>query len=109
MEDDDVDSTLRDFRRLIDRLMQGMPDEGSGPRLLDILEAHLGVPPDGLAVTSEDVPQHRLVDADIAMAQIAGRDPEHRIVGLGGGDMRHHLTLGDHLQHARMGQGGVLA
>ena len=107
--DDDVDTTLRDFRRLIDRLMHSMPDEGGGPRLLDLLEEHLGVPPDGLAVTSEEVPQHRLVDADIAMAEIAGRDPEHRIVGLGGGDMRHHLTLGDHLQHARMGRGGVVA
>ncbi len=107
--DDDVDTTLRDFRRLIDRLLQGMPDDGGGPRLLDLLEDHLGVPPDGLAVTSEEVPQHRLVDADIAMTQIAGRDPEHRLLGLGGGDMRHHLTLGDHLQHARMGRGGAVA
>lgn len=106
--DDDVDTILRDFRRLVDRLLQRMPEE-SGDSLLEVLEAHLGVPPDGLAVTSEDVPQHRLVDADIAMTEIASRDPEHRIIGLGGGDMRHHLTLGDHLQHARMGRGGVVA
>lgn len=108
-DDDDVDTTLRDFRRLIEWLMERVPDEGGGPDLLELLGDHLGVPPDGLAVTSEEVPPHRMVDADIAMAEIAGRDPEHRIVGLGGGDIRHHLTLGDHLQHARMGRGGVVA
>lgn len=100
---------LRRAKRLVELLLQEFPDgDGSGPSLLDVLEEHLGVRPDGLAIVSEDVPEHRLVDADIAMSEIAGRDPETRLVGLGGGDSRHHFTLGDQLQAARHGHGREL-
>ncbi len=106
--DTDVEQTLLDFRRLLRHLLDGIPDDGDDPKLLDVLEEHLGVRPDGLAVTSEELAGHRLVDADVAMTEIAGRDPDARLIGLGGGDVRHHLTLGDQLQHARMGRGGTI-
>ena len=59
-------------------------------------------------MTSEDIPLHRTVDSDIAITEIAERDPEARLLGLGGGDMRHHMTFGDQIQHARYGNGGAL-
>jgi len=101
---------LRVLRRLAKRLLQVPEDDDDdgqdGELLLDVLEAHLGRRPDGLAIVTEEVPEHRLVDADIAMAQIAGGDPAHRLLGLGGGDQRHHMSLGDQLQHARAGHMG---
>ncbi|HET7474715.1 MAG TPA: ATP-binding protein [Dermatophilaceae bacterium] len=93
---------LEQFRNLVTRLLHELPSPGQGPQLVAELEGHLGEPPDNLPVVSEDVPAHRMVDADIALAEIAGRDPGHRLVGIGGGDMRHHMTLGDLLQHGRM-------
>ncbi len=104
---DEAQQTLRSLRTLVQRLLRELPsDAEEGQQLLTVLEEHLGMRPDGLAVVTEDVPEHRLVDADIAMTELADRDPGHRLVGLGGGQMRHHLTFGDHLQQARMGQGG---
>ncbi|MEP6799502.1 MAG: ATP-binding protein [Lapillicoccus sp.] len=105
---DEVRDTLRGLRRVVDMLMRHTPgeDDGDGPLLLTVLEEHLGRRPDGMAIVTEDVPEHRLVDVDIALAEIAGRDPDHRLLGMGGGDARHHLTLGDQLQHARGGQFG---
>jgi hypothetical protein len=107
--DEDLRRTLRDVRRVAHLLMQGLePDDGNGPNLLQVLEEHLGVQPDTLAVTSEDVPLHRTVDSDIAITEIAERDPDARLLGLGGGDMRHHMTFGDQIQQARYGNGGAL-
>jgi hypothetical protein len=107
-DDDDMRSTLRDVRRVSRLLLQGLEPAGDGPNLLDVLEEHLGVRPDALPVTTEDVPQHRTVDADIAVTEVAQRDPQASLLGLGGGDMRHHITFGDQIQHARMGNGGAL-
>jgi hypothetical protein len=89
-------------------LMQGLEPDGDGPKLLDVLEEHLGTRPDTLPVTTEEVSLHRTVDADIAISEIAGRDPNAQLIGLGGGEMRHHATFGDQLQYARMTGGGSL-
>jgi len=108
LSDEDLRRTLRDVRRVARLLMQGLEPDDDGPNLLQVLEEHLGVQPDTLAVTSEDIPLHRTVDSDIAITEIAERDPEARLLGLGGGDMRHHMTFGDQIQHARYGNGGAL-
>jgi len=50
-------------------------EEQDGELLLEILGAHLGRRRDSLVIVAEEVPEHRLVDADIALAEIAGRDP----------------------------------
>jgi hypothetical protein len=105
--DDDVRRTLREVRRVARLLTQGMEPKTEGPTLLQVVEDHLGVRPDTLPVISEEVPQHRTVDADIAMAELAARDPGAQLVGLGGGEMRHHATFADLLHYARMGVGGV--
>ena len=106
--DQDTRRTLRDVRRVARLLMQGLEPDDDGPKLLGVLEEHLGVQPDTLAVTSEDIPLHRTVDSDIAITEIAQRDPDAQLLGLGGGDMRHHMTFGDQIQHARYGNGGAL-
>jgi hypothetical protein len=106
--DQDTRRTLRDVRRVARLLMQGLEPEIEGPSLVGVLEDHLGVRPDALPVTSEEIPVHRTVDSDMAIAEVAGRDPDARLLGLGGGEMRHHATFGDQLQYARMGNGGAL-
>ena len=59
-----------------------------------MVSAHLGVPAHGLPVIAEG-PGHRYVDVDIALERIAGRDPEARLAGIGGGDARYHMDLAD--------------
>ena len=105
--DDETRRTLSEVRRVARLLLQQMEPDNER-RLLDLLDEHLGQRPDALPVTREDVPQHRSVDADIAVAEIAGRDPDARLLGAGGGEMRHHLTFGDQLNSARMAGGGAL-
>ncbi|MCU1538105.1 MAG: Cell division protein FtsH [Humibacillus sp.] len=103
---DGADETLgfmRQFQQLLRRMGECLPDDApSGEPLEPVLTSHLGEPAATLAVVTENVPPHRVVDADIALAQIAGEDPAARIVGLSG-DMRHHMQLGDILGHGRRG------
>src|SRR4051794_28614400 len=92
---------MRQFKDLLQRLMRELPEEASGGEQLgSVLSEHLGAPAERLAVVTEMLPEHRLVDADIALEAIAEGDPDERTIGIGGGgDMRHHMTLGDLLQH----------
>ena len=106
--DQEMRRTLRELRRVANLLMRGLEPDDAGPSLLDVLETHLGVRPAGLPVTTEEVPGHRTVDADIAVEELAGRDPDAQLLGLGGGEMRHHMTFGDQIQHAQMGIAGAI-
>ena len=65
--DQEMRRTLREVRRVANLLMRGLEPDDAGPSLLDVLEAHLGVRPEGLPVTTEEIPGHRTVDADIAV------------------------------------------
>lgn len=96
--DDDTRSFLRQFSALLRRVSELPSDEGDGELLIDVLSAHLGSDVRGLPVVAEPVPVHRVVDADIALDELAGQDDGARLVGIGGGDMRHHMTLGDLMQ-----------
>ena len=40
------------FQRLVRRMLEQLPDDGGGPRLVDVLRDHLGISPQGLAVVS---------------------------------------------------------
>ena len=101
-----TEALVRDFSQLVQHLLQdlGAADDG-GPRLSAVLEEHLGQRPDTLAVVAEQVQPHRLVDADQALAALSALDPDARVVGIAGGDMRHHATLSDLLVRAGMGAG----
>lgn len=73
-----------------------------GEQLLSTLSEHLGVPAQDLPVVVQEIPAHRFVVADIVLAGIAAEDPRQRLVGIGGGDQRHHSSLSDILQQSQM-------
>ena len=105
-----IDPLTRDFVQAFSKFMEHVNalagDDGDGERLFDRLTAHLGCDVGALPVVAEQVPVHRVVDADIALAEIAeasGPDAGSTVIGIGGGDMRHHMTLGDLLQHGMHG------
>ncbi len=60
---------------------------------------HLGADPAGVPLLREDLPPHRLVDADIALAALTARDDSAVLVGIGGGQERHHEDLPGLLMH----------
>ncbi len=96
--DENLGKFIDDFGRLVQLAQSGQHRPPSGVQLLEALSGHLGVPAESLSVVVEEVPPHRFVDADILMAEIAGDDPGFRLVGIGGGDQRHHQSLSDMLQ-----------
>ena len=75
---------------------QGATDEQ--PRLASAVSRYLGRPGTELPLVAEDFPVHRFADLDIAVEKLAGRDPQAGLLGLGGGQQRHHVSLGDVFQ-----------
>ncbi|ANS78907.1 Cell division protein FtsH [Serinicoccus hydrothermalis] len=103
--DDDVREFLRTFTQAVELSHRAM-GAASGEPLADRLTAYLGAPVAEIAVVTEEVMNHRYADWDVALAEVAGRDPESAELGVGGGDMRHHVSLGD-LVGGGHGQGVV--
>ncbi|MHA7155287.1 AAA family ATPase [Arthrobacter sp. TMN-50] len=97
---EDTAQFMRDFGAMVRVVQEAQPVSPRGRELLDTLTAHLGVEPSTLPVVVEEVLPHRFVDADIVLASLTGT--EGRLVGIGGGDQRHHLTLSDMLQHSEL-------
>jgi hypothetical protein len=82
-------------------------NQSAGPPLREVIAAHLGTDPRELPILRLDVEPHQFVNLDVAMAAILEEhdgDPGHhtgagsQVIGVGGGDQRHHQTLGDMLQ-----------
>ena len=94
MGHDDIQDFLTTFRQVAE-LAHRTVDAGQGQRLADALETHLGRPPGSLPVVTEEVANHRYADWDIALGEIASRDPDAAELGVGGGDMRYHQTIAD--------------
>lgn len=92
LDDDELRTFLTAFSRLSEAATRHR-NRGSGPLLGDALEAHLGVPPAQLAVVSKEIPGYRFPDYDVALANLAGEGTD--ILGIGGGDGRHHMSLSD--------------
>ena len=108
MEDTELQGFLSAFRSLVELAGRSV-EVGDGERFGDVLSAHLGRPARELAVVTEEVMNHRYADWDTALAMLAGRDPDAREVGIGGGDMRYHQTLTDFVEgvHGRFPVGQV--
>ncbi|CCH76940.1 AAA ATPase central domain protein [Nostocoides japonicum T1-X7] len=102
-EGDDVRAFMGSFSGLVRRMLQELDEGREGEGLAGVLSAHLGAAADELAVVTEAVPGHRVVDADLALAELTAADPAARVIGIGGGDARHHMTLAD-LLHAGWGR-----
>lgn len=99
--DDELRAALT---RLVRQLVHEEPTPRRGEDLMPILDAHLGVAADELPVVVEPISVHRWADTDIALATITGHDPAARLLGVGGGDQRHHSSLGDLMSQAEWGR-----
>ncbi len=99
--DENLGKFIDDFAQLVQLAQSGQHRVRSGKQLLTTLTEHLAVPAESLSVVVEEIPAHRFVDADIQMAELAGGDGDFRLVGIGGGDQRHHQSLSDMLQQSR--------
>lgn len=97
----DLSGFLHDFRRAIE-LAHQQAENTEGERFADAVSAHLGQPAREVPVLTEEVPNHRFADWDLALELLAQRDPDERVLGVGGGDMRYHQTLADYLSSMHM-------
>ena len=88
------------FAALVALAQQAQQATVRGDNLLDRLGSYLETDVRDLPTVVEEIPGHRLADADIILAAFAGEDPESGLIGIGGGDQRHHMSLSDILQHA---------
>ena len=99
--DEDLGKFIDDFAQLVQLAQSGQHRVQAGTQLLTTLTEHLGVPAETLSVVVEEIPPHRFVDADILMAELAAESGDVRLVGIGGGDQRHHQSLSDMLQQSQ--------
>jgi DNA polymerase III delta prime subunit len=74
----------------------------------DALSAHLGADATMLPVVTEDLAPHRLVDADIALDELA-KECSGSLLGVTGGEQRFHSSLSELVanQHTPFGVGAV--
>lgn len=90
--DPQLHSFLTSFHKLTEAANQ-VSVQGSGPSLSGALEEHLGMAPEQVAAVVKEVPAFRFADYDVALERVAG--PDSPVLGIGGGDQRHHNSLAD--------------
>ncbi|GHD13289.1 AAA family ATPase [Zhihengliuella salsuginis] len=95
----DIEDFIQDFGELVRTAQRAQPHSARGRELLDTLTEHLGKAPSDVSEVVEDVPVHRLVDADIILESMTANG---RCVGIGGGDNRRHMSLADMVQQSEM-------
>lgn len=90
---------MASFQRFLDEGLEAAraAAPASGRRLGDVVEAHLGVDPASIPVVRLDVPAHQFVNLDVAVERLLAAHGGGQLVGIGGGDQRHHQTFGDML------------
>jgi hypothetical protein len=103
---EDVDeatlSVVQSVQRYLDEVVQEVraeTDRRETPTVSAVVEEHLGQEPAGLPIVRLDVDPHQFVNLDVAVAALVEEHGGGTVIGLGGGDMRHHQTFGDFLQH----------
>ena len=100
--DENLGKFIDNFASLVEIAQAGRHRVSSGTQLLTTLTDHLAVQAETVAVVVEEIPPHRFVDADILMAELTAADPHFRLVGIGGGDQRHHQSLSDMVQQSQL-------
>ncbi|WP_231727592.1 MULTISPECIES: AAA family ATPase [unclassified Rathayibacter] len=108
-----LDETDRDLMRAVARYLKRIEaletSEQAAARtpLGDAVSEYLGADATALAVMTEEVAPHRLVDADIALDLMAREGGT--VLGVGGGDQRFHSAIGELLgnPHTRFAPGPV--
>ncbi|WP_299168185.1 hypothetical protein [uncultured Arthrobacter sp.] len=69
---DDTAKFVSDFGAMVRLAQSTQPTSDRGRELVDTMAAHLGAQPSSLPLVVEEVPVHRLVDADIVLASLVG-------------------------------------
>jgi hypothetical protein len=100
---------MASFQRFLDEALDAVRAgaQSAGPLLGELVERHLGVDPSTLPVVRLDVPRHQFVNLDVAVEALLTTHGRGELLGVGGGDQRHHQTFGDML--ARRGAWGTPA
>ncbi|MDJ0356245.1 ATP-binding protein [Paenarthrobacter sp. PH39-S1] len=98
--DENLGKFIADFGTLARLAQAGLELVKGGDELLRTLTDHLGAAAQDLSVVVEEIAPHRLVDLDILLEAMAGGDPDNRLVGIGGGEQRNHMSLGDIIQQS---------
>jgi DNA polymerase III delta prime subunit len=94
-------SVVQSVQRFLDEVVQEVreqTDRSDAPAVSAVVGEHLGQDPSTLPIVRLDVDSHQFVNLDVAMAALVEEHGGGTVVGLGGGDMRHHQTFGDFLQ-----------
>lgn len=106
MTESELTGFLRDFRILAERARHSTFIDS--PTIPAALSEHLDAPAGVTPVLTERVPQHRFADFDIALDLLSRDDPEARLIGVVGAEMRFMLPLSefasDTLERYRCGQ-----
>lgn len=87
---------MRAFARYLERAneLAASEQEAVLTPVGEVVRDHLGVDPQGIPAVTEEFADHRLVDADIALDELAG-DALGSLVGIAGDDGRHHTSIGE--------------
>jgi DNA polymerase III delta prime subunit len=99
---------IETFRQFLEQCVHAVQveDPDAGPPVAEVVQRHLGVDPRSLPVVSLTVPNHQYVNLDLAAEALIEDQPDAAVVGVGGGDQRHHFSFGDLLRMAAARQGG---
>jgi hypothetical protein len=100
--DERTSQFLRTFQVFLDQVVSDhrRMAESDGPGLVSVLQEHLGTDPRTLPVLTEEIPAHRYVDLDVALAEVQRRGEPQRSLGIGGGQQRRHNSLSEILETA---------
>jgi DNA polymerase III delta prime subunit len=102
--DDETWSVVRSVQRFMDQAVQRVreqEEQGDTPGIGAVVAEHLGREPGELPIVRLDVDDHQFVNLDVAMEVLVAEHGGGRVVGVAGGDTRHHQTFGDFLQEPR--------
>lgn len=82
---------IRVFKRFLELVNQDTSEDApSGPTLQEHLTEFLGTDVSALSVVTETIAPHRLADADIALEELSGGRRPETLIGVSGGNQRHH-------------------
>ncbi|MFN8079929.1 MAG: ATP-binding protein [Kineosporiaceae bacterium] len=91
-------SVMTTIQQFMDEALEAVRAQGqgtAGPKLTTTLQHHLGRSAAELPVVRLDIPPHQFVNLDVAMAALVEQHGGGEVIGIGGGDQRHHQTMGD--------------
>ncbi|MDO5498630.1 MAG: ATP-binding protein [Propionibacteriaceae bacterium] len=101
-DDREILATFSAFmRRCLDYVE---PGDEAAPVLVDVLREHLGQAPTSFPIARMDIHPAEFVNLDVAVQALVDDCGGGSLVGVGGGEQRHHMTLGDLLQGGWSGQ-----